>query len=135
MSIDPFTSVLNLGQSVIERIWPDANKRAEEMRKLEELKQRGDLAELDAHVKLLVGQMEINKTEAAHPSIFVSGWRPATGWCCVLGLFYHIIAVPFFSIWYTMPLIELDLLDKVLMGMLGLSTLRTYEKHKGVNRE
>ena len=135
MSIDPFTSVLNLGQSVIERIWPDANKRAEEMRKLEELKQRGDLAELDAHVKLLVGQMEINKIEAAHPSIFVSGWRPATGWCCVLGLFYHIIAVPFFSIWYTMPLIELDLLDKVLMGMLGLSTLRTYEKHKGVNRE
>ena len=40
MSIDPLTSILNLGKSVIERIWPDANKRAEEMRKLEELKQK-----------------------------------------------------------------------------------------------
>lgn len=40
MSLDPLTALLNVGESVIERIWPDATKRAEEMRKLKEIEQK-----------------------------------------------------------------------------------------------
>ena len=69
MSFDPVSALFSVGESIIERIWPDPNERANQLHKLEELKQRGDLAELDAHVKLLVGQMEINKIEASHKSI------------------------------------------------------------------
>jgi len=135
MPIDPLTSIFDLGKSVVERIWPDANKRAEEMRKLEELKQRGDLAYLDAHVKLLVGQLEINKVEAASKSLFVAGWRPFIGWVCGLGLAYNIILSPFLDIWFTMPNVNTEALYPVLMGMLGIGGMRTVEKLKGVSRE
>lgn len=135
MGIDPLTSVFELGKSVIERIWPDANKRAEEMRKLEELKQGGELAKLDAHVKLLVGQMEVNKTEAAHKSLFVAGWRPFIGWMCGLGLGYNVILSPFMDIWLDVPKVDTSALYPVLLGMLGIGGMRTVEKIKGVARE
>lgn len=135
MSIDPLTSVFELGKSVIERIWPDANKRAEEIRKLEELKQGGELAKLDAHVKLLVGQMEVNKIEAAHKSLFVAGWRPFIGWICGLGLAYNVILSPFMDIWFDVPKVDTSALYPVLLGMLGIGGMRTVEKIKGVARE
>lgn len=135
MGIDPLTSVFELGKSVIERIWPDANKRAEEMRKLEELKQGGELAKLDAHVKLLVGQMEVNKIEAAHKSLFVAGWRPFIGWVCGLGLAYNVILSPFLDIWFAVPKVDTSALYPVLLGMLGIGGMRTVEKIKGVARE
>ena len=135
MGIDPLTSVFDLGKSVIERIWPDANKRAEEMRKLEELKQGGELAKLDAHVKLLVGQLEVNKIEAAHKSLFVSGWRPFIGWVCGIGLAYNVILSPFLDIWFTVPKVDVSALYPVMLGMLGIGGMRTVEKIKGVARE
>ena len=135
MGIDPLTSVFELGKSVIERIWPDANKRAEEMRKLEELKQGGELAKLDAHVKLLVGQMEVNKIEAASKSLFVAGWRPFIGWICGIGLAYNVILSPFLDIWFEVPKVDVSALYPVLLGMLGIGGMRTVEKIKGVARE
>ena len=135
MSLDPLTSIFDLGKSVVERIWPDANKRAEEMRKLEELKQGGELAKLDAHVKLLVGQLEINKVEAASKSLFVAGWRPFIGWICGLGLAYNVILSPFLDIWFDIPKVDVSALYPVLMGMLGIGGMRTVEKIKGVARE
>lgn len=135
MSLDPLTSVFELGKSVIERIWPDANKRAEEMRKLEELKLKGELSQLDAHVKLLVGQMEVNKIEAAHKSLFVAGWRPFIGWTCGLGLVYNVILSPFMDIWLDVPKVDTSALYPVLLGMLGIGGMRTVEKIKGVARE
>ncbi len=135
MGLDPLTSVFELGKSVVERIWPDANKRAEEMRKLEELKQGGELAKLDAHVKLLVGQLEINKVEAASKSLFVAGWRPFIGWVCGIGLAYNVILSPFLDIWFAVPKVDVSALYPVLLGMLGIGGMRTVEKIKGVARE
>ena len=51
------------------------------------------LAERHA-AELAKGQMEINKVEAAHKSLFVAGWRPSIGWCCSLGLLYHVLIAP-----------------------------------------
>ena len=92
--------------------------------------------------ELAKAQLEVNKVEAAHKSSFVSGWRPAVGWCCVLGMTGNFMVIPFtnfvlalLAVEVTIPLIDLETMMPVLMGMLGLSAMRSYEKTKGVSRE
>ena len=99
------------------------------------------LAEKQHHEQVM-GQLEVNKAEAAHKSLFVAGWRPAVGWVCALGMASHFLIVPFANFAMAMagmpdqlPLIELDTMMPVLMGMLGLGAMRSYEKTKGVSRE
>ena len=92
------------------------------------------LAERHA-AELAKGQMEINKVEAAHHSIFVSGWRPCIGWVCALGLLYNTILSNILGIWVEVPEIDTTLLVPVMMGMLGLGAMRSYEKVQGVSRE
>ena len=85
--------------------------------------------------ELSKGQLEVNKTEAAHKSLFVAGWRPAIGWICGMALLYSTILAPILGIWFTVPPVDSALLTSVLMGMLGLGAMRTVEKSKGVQRE
>jgi len=85
--------------------------------------------------ELAQGQLEVNKVEAAHKSLFVAGWRPAIGWICGLALMYSTILAPILGIWFTVPPVDSSLLTTVLMGMLGLGGLRTIEKTKGVQRD
>lgn len=85
--------------------------------------------------ELLKGQLEVNKVEAAHKSLFVAGWRPAIGWICGIALLYSTILSPILDIWFTVPPVETSLLQTVLTGMLGLGAMRSYEKTKGVQRE
>jgi len=92
--------------------------------------------------ELAKGQMEINKTEAAHKSLFVAGWRPAVGWTCCLGMASNFLLIPManFALALTGSAIVVPLLDTgemmpVLMGMLGLGAMRTYEKKQGVQRD
>ena len=91
--------------------------------------------------ELSKAQLEINKVEAAHHSIFVSGWRPAIGWVCVLGMAGNFMVIPFTNFVLALakvniivPLIPLETMMPVLMGMLGLGAMRTYEKKSGVER-
>lgn len=135
MALDPISAALELGTSVINKIWPDPVKQAEEQRKLQELAQKGNLEELNAEVRLLVSQIDLNKVEAAHKSIFVAGWRPFVGWVCGFGLLYNVILAPFLDIWLTVPEVKTDLLYPVLLGMLGLGGMRSFEKVKRVSRE
>jgi hypothetical protein len=85
--------------------------------------------------ELAKGQMEINKVEAAHKSLFVAGWRPSIGWCCSLGLLYHVLIAPIASIWVEVPEIDPSLLMTTMTGLLGLGAMRSYEKTRGVSRE
>ena len=87
------------------------------------------------HQELMRGQLEINKVEAAHKSLFVAGWRPACGWVSVFGLFYATIISNILGIWYEVPEIDTNLLTTILMGMLGLGAMRSFEKTKAVSRE
>jgi hypothetical protein len=91
------------------------------------------MASTQAHEQAL-GQMEVNKVEASHHSIFVSGARPAIMWICGAGLGYNILIHPIMSIWFTMPPVEAELLYPTLMGMLGLGGMRSFDKAKGVAR-
>ena len=89
-----------------------------------------------------LAQMAVNKVEASSSSLFVSGWRPATGWCCVFAMAGNFIVTPFanFALGLagmdiTIPLVPLDTMMPVLLGLLGLGGLRTLEKTKGVHRK
>ena len=82
-------------------------------------------------------QIEVNKIEAGQTNVFVSGWRPFIGWTCGIALCYHFVLQPFlmfvfFAIGKPMelPVFDMTTLTTVLMGMLGLGGLRTYEKVK-----
>ena len=92
------------------------------------------LAEKQSH-EALKGQLEINKMEAAHKSLFVAGWRPAIGWICALGLLYNTIIVNLLGIWLEVDPVDTTLLVPVMMGLLGLGAMRSYEKVNSVARE
>jgi|TARA_R100001086_G_C11626866_1_gene200457 phenylpyruvate tautomerase PptA (4-oxalocrotonate tautomerase family) len=92
--------------------------------------------------ELAKGQIEVNKMEAASSSMFVAGWRPAVGWICALGFASNFILIPMAnfalalaSIDVQIPMIDTTQMMPVLMGMLGLGTLRTVEKVRKVSRE
>ena len=82
-------------------------------------------------------QIEVNKVEANSNSLFVSGWRPFVGWTCGIALCYHFVLQPFltfvlysFGQQITLPTFDMGTLTTILMGMLGLGGLRSYEKVK-----
>jgi hypothetical protein len=86
-------------------------------------------------------EKRVNKVEAASRSVFVSGWRPAVGWCCVTAMSLNFVVFPLasFVLAQTGHLVELPTLDMsemmpVLMGLLGLGGLRTVEKIKQVSK-
>jgi hypothetical protein len=99
------------------------------------------MAERHAH-ELAQGQIEINKQEASHRSMFVAGWRPFIGWSCGVALAWHFVLQPVvvFAVAYlgvdipALPTFDMDSLMTVLLGMLGLGGLRTFEKTKGLTK-
>ena len=92
--------------------------------------------------ELAKGQIEINKAEAQHKSIFVAGWRPFIGWTCGIALMWHFVLSQFILFFATMfgfslpdlPEFDMGSLMTVLMGMLGLGGLRTFEKYKKITK-
>ena len=92
--------------------------------------------------KLIELQAQINEQEAKHRTIFVAGWRPFIGWTCGVALCWHFVLAPvtiFICAYLSVVIPELPTFDMgslmtVLMGMLGLGGLRTYEKQKGLTK-
>ena len=89
--------------------------------------------ELDPN-QLLEIQTKINEIEAQHRTVFVAGWRPFIGWVCGVALAYNFVIRDLF-IWamkpeVVPPALQMEHLMTVLLGMLGLGGLRTYEKIK-----
>lgn len=131
MGID---AIAGLVSTAVDKIWPDANIEAQA--KADALK-----AELAKELQYTLGQIDINKIEAASASVFVSGWRPAVGWCGALGYGYEFLLRPIANglavaagIPPIFPGIETEALTSLLFGLLGLGSLRTAEKIKGVAR-
>lgn len=99
------------------------------------------MSEKHAH-ELAQGQLEINKAEATHRSVFVSGWRPFVGWTCGVALAWHFVLAPLLVFIFAylgadlpkLPTFDMDSLMTVLLGMLGLGGLRTYEKKAGLTK-
>ena len=98
------------------------------------------MADKHSH-EIAKAQIEVNKTEAQSRSWWIAGWRPATGWICALAMGYHFIIQPFlifflalFGMKMDLPSFDMDTLITVLLGMLGLGTLRTVEKSKKLTK-
>ena len=129
---------LPLITTVLDKVLPDQGAATEAKLKALELAQKGELAVLDADMRLALGQIEVNKVEAG-TDLFRGGWRPAVGWVCVAGLGYQLVLRPLLpwlvSVWGVqvppLPPIDTDTLMVLLTGMLGLGGLRTFEKVKG----
>ena len=128
-------SILPAVTDVIGRFLPeDKEAKAKAEREIQ--------AKLTTHLaKIDLAQLDINKTEAAHRSVFVSGWRPFIGWSCGVALAWSYVVTPIltFVLAQTGYLVELPSMNlgemmPVLMGMLGLGGLRTFEKFKKVSK-
>ena len=120
---------------ILDKFVPDAdtkNKLAHEI---------ATMSEKHAQEALLA-QLEINKAEAASGSLFKGGWRPAVGWVCAIAFAYHFILKDLIIFGATfagvdlpeMPEFDMGTLLTVLGGMLGIGSLRTYEKQKGLTK-
>ena len=127
-------AIIEIGARLLDKIIPDKDARERAQAELFKAAQ-------DQSFQLSLGQIHTNTEEAKHASLFVSGWRPFIGWVCGFGLTYNFLIYPVL-LWVISingstikppPLFSENLMELVL-GMLGLGALRTYEKWKGVTK-
>ncbi len=127
-------SVFDFGSKIIDKLFPDkdaANKAKVELFKLQ---QDGELEALRAEQALLLQQAAINIEEAKNPSLFVAGWRPFVGWVCGVGFVYSVLIRPLLvTAGADAPEIDLGVLSTILLGMLGIGGLRSFDKVKGTD--
>ncbi|QDP56936.1 MAG: hypothetical protein Unbinned2691contig1000_10 [Prokaryotic dsDNA virus sp.] len=130
--VKPVTDIV--GKAVVDK---------DQARELEfKVKELIDKADERYHTEVM-GQIEVNKEEAKHSSIFVAGWRPAVGWVGAAGFGYLTLIQPLGNWMATVifgydggfPAIDDTLLITVLGGILGLGGMRSFERNKGVARE
>ena len=124
-------SLLDVGKSLIERWFPDKEEQARAERDFL-------MAFQEKEFKQVIAQLEINAKEAQHPSVFVSGGRPAAIWVSVAGLAYATIIqnilhwVALIMNWPAPPSVDIDTLMYILGGLLGLSGIQSFDKVRGV---
>ena len=132
MALDPVSALLDIGGKVFDRVFPDPAQAANAKLELMKLQQSGELTQI-------AGQMDINKIEAASNSLFVSGWRPSIGWVCSAGFAVQFVIGPLAE-WGSalaghpvkFPQMDMGTMMPLMLGMLGLSGMRTAEKINGV---
>src|SRR5437762_6118852 len=123
MPFDPITAGLDIAGKIIDRVWPD--KTQQDASKMDLLK-----TQMANEFALQLGQIQVNTTEAASPSLFVSGWRPAVGWVCVGAMAYQYLLRPLLAwsmavVGHPIPIMPgLDQnLWELMLGMLGIGGL------------
>ena len=125
--------ILEVGKTLLDRFIPDPEKKREAEMELVRMAADGEL-------KQTIAQLEINAREAAHPSIWVAGWRPYFGWVGGTAFAYVGIIKPLLTWvasikgWPVPPDIDTEFLWVVVSGLLGIGGLRTVEKFKGVTK-
>tara|TARA_R100001086_G_C11751407_1_gene235472 strand:- start:4 stop:411 length:408 start_codon:yes stop_codon:yes gene_type:complete len=127
-------SILPLVGDVLDRFFPNKEEKEKALREVE--------ARLVDHLaRIDLAQIEVNRQEAGHRTIFVAGWRPFIGWSCGLALFYTYLAQPVLTFvlvqqgqYVDLPPVDLGAMMPVLLGILGLGGLRSWEKYKGISK-
>jgi hypothetical protein len=134
------SGLFSAAQSLIERFFPDPEKKAAVQLELLKMQQNGELAQLAAETDLAKLQVQVNLEEAKSTNWFIAAWRPFIGWTCGFGLAYVSIIEPLArfaaKVWFhytgDFPVIDTTITMQVLLGMLGLAAARTVEKVKDV---
>ncbi len=125
---------------LLERILPDPKASDAAKLKLLELQQAGELAALDADLKITLAQVDVNREEAKSGNFMAATWRPMIGWMCAIGLSYAWVLQPVLAWvsaangWTPPPPLDTETLFALVTQMLGLAGLRTVEKVRGVAR-
>jgi len=130
------SGLFNIGKSLIDRFFPDPSLRAAAQLELLKMQESGDLQRLAMETDLSKLQIQTNLEEAKSTNWFVAGWRPFIGWVCGAGLAYVAVIEPvarfIAQVWFNytggFPAIDTGITMQVLLGMLGLGAMRTYEK-------
>ncbi len=123
---------------ILDKFFPDPAAKASAQLELIKAQQAGEFKEIDAAIALGEQQNKVNEVEAASPSFFRGGWRPAIGWVGAAALFYEYLAQPLLvwasTIWSIPVPPKLDNADltAIITGMLGLGGMRTIERVQGV---
>lgn len=127
MALDPITAGIGLASTIVSRVWPD--KSAQEQQ------------QLAATLAMIQGQVAVNQAEASSESALVAGWRPFIGWACGMACVWNWLGLPVAKLGLTLaghPIVlspaDLSEMMPVLMGMLGLGGLHTFERVKGVSK-
>lgn len=121
--------------ALLDKFIPDAGEKARLAHEI------ATMAERQAH-EIALAQIEVNKEEAKSDNLFKSGWRPFIGWTCGIAFAYHFVGLPMILFLMTaagypipeLPKFDMTSLLTVLGGLLGLGSLRTFEKYKGVTK-
>ena len=129
------TSLIEPATKLLDKVVEDKDQKAKLAHEL------ATMADKLAHEQQLA-QIAVNKEEASSGSIFKGGWRPFIGWVCGIAFFYHFVCQPIIVFVIavvgidipTLPKFEMNTLLTVLGGMLGIGSLRTYEKQKGLTK-
>jgi hypothetical protein len=125
-----------LGQ-LLDKVIPDPQARDKAKLEMMQLAQQGEFRQIEADLAVMLAQNETNKVEAGSDDPFRAGWRPATGWVCVIGLGYTYIAQPLLAWlslgqgWQVPPTLDVFDLMILLGGMLGFGGMRSFEKIRG----
>lgn len=129
MALDPISSIAELATSIISKIWPDKTEQQKQAFSLEVQRQL-------AETQILKSQSDTNTAEAGSHSILVSGWRPWIGWVCGCSFAWQFVLLPIVLCIssatghsFDPPTFDINTMTTVLMGMLGLGTMRTFEKY------
>ena len=128
-------SLIGPATKLLDKVIEDKDQKAKLAHEL------ATMADKLAHEQQLA-QMAINKEEASSGSLFKGGWRPCIGWICGIAFGYHFVLQPVIIFIVALVGIEIPDLPKfdmntlltVLAGMLGIGSLRTYEKQKGLTK-
>jgi hypothetical protein len=135
------SSILDISTKIIERIFPDPKAAAEAKLELLKMQQSGELAQLQSDTTLAQAQIATNTAEASSGSVFAAGWRPTIGYVCALALGWNFIGYPMVGYGLAVahiayaapPMLDTGPLFTLVLGMLGLGTMRSFEKTKGVS--
>jgi hypothetical protein len=133
-------AVIEAASKALDRIFPDPQQAAAAKLELLKMQQQGEFKQLDADVQLALQQMQINMIEASSTSVWSSGWRPGAGWAGVAGMAYTALLQPLLSWaaavkgWPQPPDIGSDELWAVMFGLLGLGTMRSFDKARGTTQ-
>lgn len=134
-----FLSFLPIVNKILDRVVPDKVKNEEAKLEVLKMHQAGEFKEIDTLIASDTNQSNVNLEEAKSDNIFKSGWRPGIGWICVIGFGYTVFrplliwVTGIFELGVIPPPLETGEILQILMGMLGLGAMRSFEKKHGVN--
>ena len=141
MGMMPWDSVAGLLETGLEKIFPNKADADAAKAKLIEAQQKGELKQLEYDFELAKAQIEVNKTEAASDHWFVASWRPFIGWVCGSAFAWVFVLQPFavfflavFGVEMDVPDLDLSEMMPVLLGMIGIGGMRSYDKKNGTSR-